>query len=559
MRLVETAPHEFNANYNFDEGLQPFFALDRVVKSGNGKKTAEFDFGDDRWEVTLYYQGSNIVAPGNTTPAGTVFTIEEIREFRFNIQAVEADDQADQQGFNAHIRPRWDGMQTEDQYGETRTSNVPFEEGINARIQGSNIDFREYLPLLQEAFRAVSVSPAAIQEPHDSSNVQQAERYVRVHEDRSGPVHARNGPLARLGHLLEGDRDGRRRIEQADVAEDGECVPGYRHQVGLDEKRVQEVFPNHSLPKRWKHYRARQSHNLDGPLRHPKVGVIYYPSLWRDTSKSHGVSPDALDRLTEELEDALLSILHDAGLDVTSADAYVSDDYFTASTAERERQVVELPLEEIRTTQESVVIKHIADGLSPVEWETLSTLVTDGGEVSPKEIADGGGFHIDSVYRALDRIEELVRRKYGSVELRSPYVAELVHTKVRKAKKRTRAAIEAGAQALEADERGLDEETSAFLAWASEHCEHWRETDDGITVNLGAIEAEDHDDAMRKIRRKLRDGKRLWDGIGKSETPWKLGTWKARVETPRHPELNSIDGGTKTDAITGKLWEIERR
>ena len=461
VNLIETAPHEFNANFNFDGGLQPYFALDRAVKDGGGTQRGEFEFGGERWEVTLYYQSSNIVNPGERTQTGTRFNIDEIREFRLSVEAVEDDGQAGERGFNCHIRPRWLGMQTEDKYGERRTPNIPFWEGINVKVQGSNIEFRDYHPLLQQAFQAVSVAPSYIEEPHESSNVQQAERYVRIHEDVSGPIHARDGPLARLGHLLEGDRDGRRVIEQADVAEDGEQVPGYRHQTGLDEKRVQEVFPDHDLPKRWKHYRAREGHNINGPLRHPKVGAIYYPSLWRDKSENHGVSPAELDQLTEELEDALLSVIHDAGIDVTSAAPYVSDDYFTATTSERDRQVVDLPLEEIRTDQESVVINHIADGLSPVEWEALDTLVTDGGEVAPDDIAESGGFHIDSVYRALDRINELVRREYGSVELRSTYVAELVHNTVQQARDRVRDAVEAGARALEAAERGLGQESDA--------------------------------------------------------------------------------------------------
>ncbi|MFC7074106.1 hypothetical protein ACFQJ7_01850 [Halovenus rubra] len=134
--------------------------------------------------------------------------------------------------------------------------------------------------------------------------------------------------------LLEGDRDGRRKIEQSDVTEDGEQVPGYRHQVGIDEKHVREDFSDHKLPKRWKHYRARESHNLDkeDPLRRPNIGAIYYGSLWRDRSQKHGVSPEALEQLVEELEEAVLALLHDSGLDVTSSRAFVADDYFTAET-----------------------------------------------------------------------------------------------------------------------------------------------------------------------------------------------------------------------------------
>ena len=559
-RLIETAPHEFNANYNFADGLRPFFAVDRAVKSAGGSRTVTIEQAGERWKATLYYQDSNIVHPGDTTPWGTPWQLEEMREFRLSVDAIEAEDKSGQKGFNAHIRPRWERMKVENDYGDETTLQVPFREGLNIKIQGSNIEFQNYHRLLKTALAAVDVNPDYFEEFHQSSNVTQAERYVRVHEDHSGPVHARDGPLARLGHLLEDDRGGRREIEQTDSSEDGEKVPGYRHQVGLDEDRVQEVFPNHALPKRWKHYRARQSHNLDkdNPLRHPKVGCIYYGSLWRDRAESHGVTPGDLAHLTEELEDALLSVLHDAGLDVTSAGQYVEDDYFQAETSDRERQVVDLPLEEIKATQESVVIRHVADGLSPVQWESLETLVTDGGQVAPEDIAESGGFHEDSIYRALDRMDELVEREYGSVSLKSTHVAELVHDAVRQAKDRTRDAIEASAKALEAAERGLDEKTSALVAWASKHCESFRESDDGLEVHFGEIEAESYQDATRKIRKKLREGKELWDEARNDVIQWRTGKYTARVELPKH-NLRSAESETEIETLAGRLWTPAHR
>ena len=131
--LIETAPHEFNANYNFDGGLQPYFALDQAVKDGGGTQNGEFAFGGERWAVTLSYQDSNIVNPGKRTQTGTPFRLDEIREFRLSIEAVEDDSQAGERAFNCHIRPRWHGMQTEDNYGERRTPHIPFEEGINVK------------------------------------------------------------------------------------------------------------------------------------------------------------------------------------------------------------------------------------------------------------------------------------------------------------------------------------------------------------------------------------------------------------------------------------------
>ena len=552
-KLVETAPHEFTVNYNFDGGLGPYFAIDSVVKRHDGSTTIRFDHNGEPWKATLYYQDSGIVHPGKTTPYGTPFRLDELREFRLSVES--ARDSVGQRSFNAHIRPRWDGMTVENDQGGEQQLNVPFDEGVNVRIAGSNIEFLKYNTLLQRAAGALGIRKDYFADPHDSSNVQQAERYVRLAKDQSGPVHARDGPLARVGHLLDSDRNGTRRTEQTDMDGDGEQSPGYRHQAGVDEVRIQEVWPNHALPKQLKHYYAREHKSLpsDHPLSHPKVGSIYYPTLWRDSDQKLGVSPSDLQQLTEELDEAVLGVLHDAGIPVTTTEPFVEDAYFDAGLSDRERQVVELPLQDVKERQESVVISNVADGMSPVEWEALEVLVTDGGKVAPTDIAESGGFHIDSVYRALDRIDQMIQREYGSVELQSSYVGELVHDAVTSAKQRTRDAVEAGAKAIAAAERGLDQRTSAFVAWASQHCESWREKEDSVTINFGEVEADTLGDTRREIRRVLREGKQLWDEMRNDEMKWRLGEWRARVTYEKHPDSNYL-AETTTESMGGPLF-----
>jgi len=68
--------------------------------------------------------------------------------------------------------------------------------------------------------------------------------------------------------------------------------------------------------------------------------------------------------------------------------------------------------------------------MSSVEWEAFEVLVTDSDEVAPTDIAESGGSYFGPVYRALDRIDQMTQREYGSVELRSSYVSELVHDAV---------------------------------------------------------------------------------------------------------------------------------
>lgn len=308
---VEPAPHKFAANFLFDEGsLAPFFAADSRVKAGDGSQAAEFLDRGERWVVKLYFQDSTIVHPGSQLPTGTDWRLHEMREFRMKIARHPDEDPVGEQDFNAHLAPRWEGMKTEDKYGNVSEYSIPesIREAANVKIMGSNIDFDRYQSLLQSAAAAVRIRGDYFETPHKYSNVQDAERYVRVQEDASGPVHARDGPIASMGHLLENDRTGYRKVVQNDDDDYGRNLPGYYHTVTLGPRRIREVFPNHALPKEIKHYYAREAlaQPDDSPLRHPKIGVSYQVSRWDET---FGVTPEDLAQLQRELDQTLLSVL----------------------------------------------------------------------------------------------------------------------------------------------------------------------------------------------------------------------------------------------------------
>ena len=504
--LVETAPHEFAANFLYtDDGLAPFFACDSRVKEGGGSQQSTFSYEGESWKVTLSYRNSGLEHPGQRLPDGTPFDLEAMREFDLTIRGV--DDSVGQRSFHVHIAPRWKGMRSK--AGNEITVPDDIASGVNLHVQGSNIEFDHYRPLIAEAASAVDIRHDYFANPHEYSTVLDAERYVRLHREVSGPVHARDGPIAQLGYLLENDREGRRKLVQYDSNERMENVPGYYHTATLGPQRVREVFPSHDLPKEVKHYYAREAVSLDPDeaLAHPKVGASYQRSFWKGKL---GVSPESLEHLNRELEETVLSVLAEAGIPVRPGmGSYVEDAYFRAVESDRERSVFELDLTRIQHRQESVVIKHIADGLSPTAWDSLRVLVTDGGTVSPQDIADETGRHPGSVRRALNRIPELVERKYGQVSLRSDYVASLVYDAVEEAKEATRRAVETGAKAIEAAERGLDESTSAFIAWAAKYDIDIsdRASSDSLTLDLGRVD---------DIRRKIREGYRLWTAAGRS-------------------------------------------
>ncbi|AHG02901.1 hypothetical protein HALDL1_04225 [Halobacterium sp. DL1] len=519
MKAVEPAWHEFKANLIYAKrGLSPHFALHARVNELDGKSAwCEFQADGERWQARLTYQPSNIVPPEDVTPTGTRWELAgEMREFRLDVRRhpkedplgdpseYDPDDRGGLQRFNVHFAPRWAGMHVRSSSGTVSEYNVPdgIEEAINAAIIGSNIEATRYPELLRLGVNAVGVPGWNFDRLHEYSNIQDAERYVRVHKDASGPIHARDGPLAQMYHLLTSDRSGYRKLVENDTDEDGRNRPGYYSTVTLGPERIREAFPAHELPKEVKHYYSREAVSLDesNALSHPKLGASYQVSLHDETLRWGD-----LENLRDELDATVRAVLLEAGLDLApqrDVGDFVPDAYFAADVLDGQPEPTVIDLDQLETTHESVVVRHLTDGLSPVEWESLEMLVTDGGKVSPRDIADATDRHVDSVRRALRRLDDLVEQKYAEVGLRSTRVAELVHEAVQEARDATRRAVEASAKAIDAAERGRDSAAAEFYAWAERHRVDVSRRNDNLTL--------DFSDYSDNVNRAVKTGYRLW-------------------------------------------------
>ena len=566
-RIVEPQCHEFTVNLNFNShGLKPWFAADSVVKENGGALTVEathLDTLGESAEVKLYVpDGSGLLPPKNgETLAGTTVKHDTIREFRIS---VKANDGLGERKANFHIRPRWANLEAETNDGRTVEIPVPDDlannhtDAVNVRASGSNISFADYRALLADAADALGISPRYFADHHHTSNIQDAARYLRVHTDASGPIHARSGPLVQLAHVLENDRSGYRKLVQNDDDKRGRDKPGFYHTATLGPERIREVWPNHNLPKEIKHYYKEDYHerSRSDPLHHPKLEAAYQVSRWDGTLR---YDEDTIQQLQTELDETLYSVVADAGLDLRGGDGspYVSDQYFDAENSLTTASVVSLNLSQIRHEQENVVVRHLADGLSPIQQEALGTLVTDGGTVSPDDIAEGHDRHIDAVYRALGTMDDLIERQYGRVSLKSTYVAELVHNAIDEAKDAVGRATSATAEALEAADRGLDEHTSAFIAWSEKHDLNFNEKDDTVSVSLGEIDADDRAEAKSQAREILREGLDFWTDMNRDEMKFRAGRWSARAEVVTNTYRNDyLDDDTETMRLGGDIWRF---
>ncbi len=560
-RLVDPQTHEVVANLNWNtDGLRPYFALAAATGDGDGAAETTITVDDRAYTVQLWYSEGKLVPPeSGVTPGGSRWNVGttdgHVREFRLDVEAANNE----LRSVHYHVRPRWAGMEFDDD-GVRRSVAVPdalvtdggtATDAVNVRASGSNLAPHLYPRLLRRAARALGVTGYLhVDDLHRTSNVQDIARYLRVDRHDSGPIHARDGPLQSLAHVLEGDREGYRKLVQNDETERGENLPGYYHTVTLGPDRVRQVMPDHRLPIEAKHYYAREAldRDPDDPLRHPKLEAAYQTSRWNGTLHWHDLD-DALD----ELDDWLYSIVQDSlGEAALRADGgpYVEDAVWSPANESTTAAPVNLNLTEVRHEQERVVYKHLADGMSPTQQETLKTLVTDGGRVSPRDVADENDRHVDTVYRALQDMHDLVDHTYGEIQLQSTYLSELVADALEEAESAVSRATSAAAEAAHTAERGLDDRTSAFLAWQSKFVDRFRDrdTDDGgVALDLGRV------DGVREVRRLLREGLDLWSDMNRDEAAYRMGDVKWRVdgeEGVRHGTIWQLIRGSTTSGGT---------
>lgn len=504
MKAVETAPHEYMANYVYP-GLGAWFGAARLVDA-TGSRRGSFRLEGEEWRVTLSYQESGLAPPdGGETPDGTAVEFDTLREFRLN---AVVDDDVGERKVKALIQPRWRGLESESGTSVARPM-WDLGDAVNVRVNASNVEFDTVETVIQRAAGAVTLDPMYFDDRNDEySVVIDAARYVRLDRDVSGPIHGREGPLARMGHLLESDRSGYRKVVQDDTER-----AGYYHTVTLGPRRVRECFPDHRIPRELKHYYARNAESLpdDHPLAHPKVEASYQSSRWDETLRppDHG-------ELVDELEEAVLATINETGLPTQPLDddgpgggrTYVPDRYFEAETVDRSR-VLPLNLERVESDQRNVVVRQLADGLAPVEWDSLKTLVADGGDVSPAEIAEDHDWHPDSVRRGLRRIEDMVVREQGSVALRSHYVAEQVVEALEAAREGVRTAMGTAANAVQnAERKALDERTDELIAFCQANNFHIDEREAQLRVRMGNLAGESWSELVTRL-------KRFWTDAGR--------------------------------------------
>ncbi|QAU11667.1 Lrp/AsnC family transcriptional regulator [Halorubrum sp. BOL3-1] len=435
-RFIDPQPHEFHGYLKWDcedldNPLRSYFGLRSLQgehdfeQHGRLRTTAEIDGSE--WNIEFGFKSCGL-APRDAAN----FQLEEVREYLVYVYPKgyeswgDAKSEARKRAY-FRISPRWPDIETKD--GVSSMSNPCDLEGYDVEVEGSYWDFEQYPSVLQQSLDALKTrqgfrfnSPTPIHPEdfttdriHSSSNIVDAELYVRVLRGETGEVIAYDGTLHEISLLLAGDREGYAKS----VRDDREC-PGHYHTATIDSRRAGELVGSHELAKEFKHYHMRNPDAVEGTaLENPKIGASFQNSIHDET-----LYWDDLDTLVTELDEALLNVLNWSNIPTRpDSQMYVEDDYFEVTGSRRWRKILPDRLPRIEVKQDDQIFATAAR-MNETDTEVVETLLTDGGETSPKELAHSIGVHLDTVYRALKRLSPLVDHTYGEVQLGSKYIAQ---------------------------------------------------------------------------------------------------------------------------------------
>ncbi|WP_449271781.1 DUF7845 domain-containing protein [Haloferax litoreum] len=511
--------HEFSAYLKWDDSLSTYFGLVSLYKmhdfEEHGRLRAGLEHNGEEWNIEFgYADNPGLAVPGEDTDLGPYdWRLEDVPEFTIHVYPDAYESYTDAKDDNRkrayfRVRPRWPGVYSKSGKSVPNPHDIL---GVDVETRGSYFEFTEYPSLLyhaldelgdrQEAFNWNSYTEinAELCHPeklHRSSNITDAELYVRGKKGETGKVFAIDGTLHRISLIL-----GRERSGYAKTVRDDRKCKGFYHTATICSMRASEVVGDHKLPKEFKHYHVKHPDAVEGTeLENPKIGVSYQNSLHDDVLRFKDV-----DRLHNELEEGLLNVLKWSDMPVTpDHQKYVEDDYFKVEGEARMVKIIDNPLPRIAQQQdEEVRLFATAGNLYETDVAIVDELVTDGGNWSPAELADAIGVTLDTAYKSLKRLGDLVIREYGHVELASKHIANGLVEHIESARRTVEATLEETAEdIIRADTYG--ESDDPWSHWLR----HWvRNRKDGEYNERLELAPQK---SRSEIKRLIRSGVNAW-------------------------------------------------
>lgn len=543
---VATAPHEIHATLWYPGTLAPYWALSGAMLGAPFEGSNEFDVQlptkpDGRlenWTFDVYY------SQGKIDPLDR-FGIENSRgmyEWRL-VGRGEGERKA-----SFHIRPRFAGMKHVDS-GES--IDTPWQgfwpelddlddqdtEGVDVVAQGSNVEPDRYPYILHGIVDHVIsqagnhwndsyLKPSQINGNHSKISVY--ERYVRLTRTFAKKLTHKGSYFWRLMYHLAGEQGA-----EMEFRVDNSEIIGYNHRMLLTKSAARKL-PGQRFGKQLKVYQpqhVRKSEDGD-PLYHPKFGALFKKGKNDESSiklNTSGVAWKDREDLTRELEGTIINTLEHSGVPTDNSIAFVPDDHFQATTTDDPVQLVEDVTPELEAEQEAIIVKTFRD-LTDADLDILDQLAGDGGEAHYEDIADDTGRSVSTIYRAIERMNEIVESNNGYVRAKSQKLLDDLGEILSVTKQQQEATIKAASQLLDLDERVIGRLSASMKKWLAKYAAELEADDDGrIRLKIESIMSRLRYGDHPHIGEVLTDGLTAWAATGNDAVEFRNGVVEYRT------------------------------
>lgn len=471
MTQPDLATHElkFSAWYTADgphDGLAPYWALsDLLINHADGFVETAAEIDGEAWDIRLNYSRSGIAPRESDDVARDTL-------YEFDLTATGYS----QRKVHVNFSPRFPGMAQPS--GEPiKTPWMHFDDvdaGVDAQVQGSNLDVDEYLPLVNRFLQELAVAAdyslhhGHFDEPF-GGRIQEIERYLRLNYEQSKKLVGDTGVLQRLMMLLAEERGAK-----AELAIDNEGRVGKYRALQLHSEDVGAIFPRHTAAwgRQVKSYLVREddAFDADDALYHPKVGALYRKSLSTRT-----VDWDDRHDVVRELDETVLSLLSWSTIPLDVGDGsgegggttvFVPDDHFDVQPRAQTLPIAPDPTPELEARQESILLWALGQITSTDSDRDVAEALADGG-MHRHDLAEETGWSMSTLYRALQRFEGAIESENGHFRFASRQLARDVTALIQRVED-TKATV------LSQAERLLDVEirsnsNSAFERWLAQY------------------------------------------------------------------------------------------
>jgi len=532
---VASAPHEIKARLFWSEyGAKPYFTLSKFIRALDGgteagdpivaKTNTGTNHAPEHSEIHLNYH------TGKIAPRMKDSRDPEKGMWEFTLKWRGAGERK----ATFQIKPRWRDLR----HVETRDRiSTPFdhtghEEGLEAYVQGSNLEPDEYIHVLREScsvlareigenwspryFKPENILPRV-------SRIHAHERYLRVHRKYTDQMCGLGGIFQKLQSLYGGEKGTHIRLDL-----DNTETIGYQNKAELPDH---SVHPLPGLSKgvklEWYHpskVRGQERVDAGDALAHPKHEVLFRMGQNKGENlklNSESVPWGQRNDLVRELEEFLLNTLSWGGVPIShdATGVFVPDKHFEPEPSPRKIQLFEDPTPEMEVARESQLVRALADAKGR-EISMLEQLVSDGGQAHYQTLMDELGVSKSTYYRALEQLNDLVESQNGTVG----FVCSKIHEDLREifelaehGKAQIDYAKRATERVLSLSENILDNASGALTKWAAKWGVEFEERDTygGDTRLAIKIQSVLNRHGGPKLADVLDDGYSAWSDAGR--------------------------------------------